>query len=330
MSPLPETAPFATIFAVGCKLSAGNWSLSATTCYSFSYTMRRLPFLLIALFLTTAASTASAQKTVSASKFGPFQKWCAAILVGDARAIAAFYRSSEPPQLFGTSKAPIPFEDELNFWAGWKSHGLVALSPQIVKDEDPRPGVHVIISQLTLTTRAGEARQNSYVSMIQTWFLHGDDWVIGISQRSPAARLRQPLTNKDIYPANANASEEIAAALKSAAASRKRVLVVFGGNWCFDCHVLDEAFHSPEIAPFLNKFYLVVHVDIGHNDKNLDIAQKYEVPLDRGVPALAVLDSDGTLLFSQKRGEFEAARSMAPQDILNFLNKWKPTASHTN
>jgi hypothetical protein len=59
-------------------------------------------------------------------------------------------------------------------------------------------------------------------------------------------------------------------------------------------------------------------------DKNLDIAKKYDVPLDRGVPAIAVLDSNGTLLFSQKRGEFEAARYMAPEDILAFLHAWQP------
>jgi hypothetical protein len=32
------------------------------------------------------------------------------------------------------------------------------------------------------------------------------------------------------------------------------------------------------------------------------------------------------LLVSQKNQEFEKARSMAPEDILAFLNKWKPTA----
>ena len=124
-----------------------------------------------------------------------------------------------------------------------------------------------------------------------------------------------------------DAHEEIADALKKAAAEHKRVLVVFGGNWCFDCHVLDEAFHSADIAPTLNKSFVVIHVDIGQMDKNLDIAKKYDIPLERGVPAIAVLDADGKLLFSQKRGEFEAARSMAPEDILAFLHKWAPGKS---
>jgi hypothetical protein len=43
---------------------------------------------------------------------------------------------------------------------------------------------------------------------------------------------------------------------------------------------------------------------------NLDVAKQYDVPLERGVPAIAVLESEGKLLFSQKRGEFEAASSM--------------------
>jgi thioredoxin 1 len=72
---------------------------------------------------------------------------------------------------------------------------------------------------------------------------------------------------------------------------------------------------------------VVVHVDVGKFDKNLDIADKYEVPLKNGVPASAVLESDGKLLFSQKHGEFESARSMATEDVLAFLNKWKPERS---
>jgi thioredoxin 1 len=130
-----------------------------------------------------------------------------------------------------------------------------------------------------------------------------------------------------LYPASADAKAEIAEAVHRATGAHKRVLIVFGGNWCYDCHVLDEAFHSLEILPTLEKSFELVDVDIGQMDKNLDLAKQYDVPLDRGVPAIAVLESDGKLLFSQKRGEFEAARSMAPEDILDFLNKWKPIAT---
>jgi thiol:disulfide interchange protein len=135
-----------------------------------------------------------------------------------------------------------------------------------------------------------------------------------------------PITpNRDLFPANANAKADIKAALTRASKQQKRVLLEFGGLWCYDCHVLDHAFHSSEIAPLLDSNFVVVHVDIGKYDKNLDLAKKYDVPLDKGVPALAVLDSKGKLLFSQKNGEFEGARRMTVDDVTAFLNKWKPT-----
>jgi thioredoxin 1 len=139
--------------------------------------------------------------------------------------------------------------------------------------------------------------------------------------------LAKPTEKRDIYPANVDAKAEIAEAVVDAAKTHRRVILVFGGNWCYDCHVLDAAFHSPEIEPTLNKNFVVVHVNIGEFDKNLDIADKYEVPLKRGVPASAVLENDGKVLFSQKHGEFEAARSMATEDVLVFLTKWKPEKS---
>ena len=90
------------------------------------------------------------------------------------------------------------------------------------------------------------------------------------------------------------------------------MLVVFGANWCYDCHVLDLAFHRPDVAGVLQQNFEVVHVDVGEGDKNQDLMQQYQVPMKQGIPAIAVLDSDGKLLYSQKGGEFEKARALAP------------------
>src|SRR3974390_1295894 len=49
----------------------------------------------------------------------------------------------------------------------------------------------------------------------------------------------------DIYPAPEQAKSDLARALKTAAATHKRVLLDFGGNWCPDCQVLDIYFHDP-------------------------------------------------------------------------------------
>jgi len=215
----------------------------------------------------------------------------------------------------------------VNFWAGWKTKGLTDVRVEIAQEQDPQPKVHVVVAQVVMSVKTDEGVKRYYVGMAQAWAQVGETWKIVYVQRQDAARLKQPMENKDLYPASADAKAEIAEAVHRATGAHKRVLIVFGGNWCYDCHVLDEAFHSLEILPTLEKSFELVDVDIGQMDKNLDLAKQYDVPLDRGVPAIAVLESDGKLLFSQKRGEFEAARSMAPEDILDFLNKWKPIAT---
>jgi len=139
-----------------------------------------------------------------------------------------------------------------------------------------------------------------------------------IAVGSPA-RSAQP----DIYPPPEQASADIAAALKSAAASHKRVILDFGGNWCTDCHVLDLYFHDAVNRPLLAANYILVHINVERMDANVDIAARYRIPLSKGVPAIAVLDYRGRLLYSQKTGEFETMRQMQTGAVTDFLLRWK-------
>jgi len=84
-------------------------------------------------------------------------------------------------------------------------------------------------------------------------------------------------------------------------------------------------FHNPQNLPILDKNFVLVHVNVGHMDENVDIAQKYGIPLQKGVPALAVLSETGKLLYSQKSGEFERMGRMDPASVTNFLVQWKPS-----
>lgn len=129
---------------------------------------------------------------------------------------------------------------------------------------------------------------------------------------------------REIYPSPAQAKSDLAAALKTAAATHKRILLDFGGNWCGDCQVLDIYFHNPQNLPILEANYVLVHVNIGHMDENLDIAERYSVPLNKGVPALAVLTDKGKLIYSQQTGQFEAMRRMQSSSVTDFLVQWKP------
>lgn len=133
---------------------------------------------------------------------------------------------------------------------------------------------------------------------------------------------------RDIYPAPEQAETDLAKALQSAAASHRRVIVDFGGNWCPDCHVLDLYFHDAANNPILETAYVLVHINVGRMDRNIEIAERYQIPLKKGVPALAVLDSDGKLLYSQRTGEFEDMRRMQSGAVTEFLTRWRAAASN--
>jgi hypothetical protein len=285
--------------------------------------LRAVPALVVLLGVA-AFSSSTCRAQLGNSAVLQVDNWRKAVLAGDSTILKSMY--ADNPRIFAPGQTPSNVKSAVDYWTSWKTRGLKALSVEINGQQEPQPGFHVLVIQLTLTVSENGATKKYYVKMGQGYVEKGAAWKIAAEQRDAETRLKGPAARKDLYPAGANAQQEIAEALRTAAKTRKRVMLVFGGNWCYDCHILDEAFHTPEISPTLNKYFVVVHVDVGEYNKNLELAKKYEVPLERGVPAAAILESDGKLLVSQKNQEFEKARSLAPEDILAFLNKWKPSA----
>ena len=135
-----------------------------------------------------------------------------------------------------------------------------------------------------------------------------------------AAAAAEPM-----YPPVERAKADLEGALHEAAKTHRRVLVDFGGNWCTDCKILDINMRKPENAALLDKHYVVVHVNVGDKgiSDNFDVAERFGVPLKKGVPALAVLESDGRLVYAQRNGEFESMRKMDPKSVNDFLNQWR-------
>lgn len=140
-----------------------------------------------------------------------------------------------------------------------------------------------------------------------------------------AAPLRAPaqsgfLPNPHLYNESADPAADILAAEKAARPAHKRILLEFGGNWCGDCQVLDYYYRQQPNADLIAGHYVIVRVDIGHMDHNVATAQKYRVPITKGVPALAILDARGNLLYSEQPKEFEHT---SPEAITAFLDHWK-------
>jgi thioredoxin 1 len=127
-----------------------------------------------------------------------------------------------------------------------------------------------------------------------------------------------------IYDERADAHQQVSAAILEASNSAKNIVLDFGANWCGDCHALDAQMHSPELAGLIEESYVVVHIDVGRMTKNVDLAEKYGIPLRKGIPALAVLDPQGKLLYSQDQGQFEDARHLGPDSFKQFFEQWRP------
>jgi hypothetical protein len=271
-----------------------------------------------------------ALEKVASSSFEPLDRWKAAVVSGDKSALAALYMTSPPahaktPQ--GETQDPA---EEPAFWSSLRRAGLSRFDLKVLEEKNLQPGVKAFVLRYEVKVQTPSGEKSGVISGSQVWVQKLGDWRIASTQRSELAenaprRLPEPAKpNIQLYPDPEEAPAEIAAALAAAAKDHKRVLLVFGGNWCYDCHVLDAAFHSKQIAPLINENYHVVHISVGSYDKNLDLTKKYEIPLEKGVPSLAVLDPDGKLVVSQKKGEFESTTRIGPEDVVDFLKRWKP------
>jgi len=254
--------------------------------------------------------------------FPPFEQWKAAVLAADAPGLKALY-STDPAAQMRIKTVMHDADADTSFWLGLKPHSMkVEIVRLIVRDTRAN-----VIFRADVVSGLPNG-QSVNVTDDQTWTKQGDKWRLVYAERTDSPRLPQPADmKKDLYPANVDAHAEIKEAEENAAKEHKRLLLVFGANWCFDCHVLDLAFHGKELAPIVDANYEVVHVDIGPNGKkNADVAGQFDVSLDKGVPVMAVVEADGKVVVSQKNGEVEDARGLSPEYLAEFLNQWKPQA----
>lgn len=295
-------------------------------CRQIRHLLPLFALLVLAPILVTVQGFAQ-KAAAKPAGFEPLERWRKAVLTGDPAALKAFYSTQPPVHIQGNKFEANGAEDELRFWQERKETGLSGLT---LKDLDVQPGENQseqVMFQAEIASADSAGKRNWYLRMGQVWQKQAGTWRIVQVMRDDLRRLPQPMhahMSHNLYPEDTDANAELRQGLAEAAKSGKRVIVVFGANWCYDCHALDLAFHQPDFQPFLEKNFVVLHIDVGRYDKNLDLADRYQVPLKKGIPALAVLKSDGTLLYSQRNGEFESARSLAPEDLQAFLDKWKP------
>lgn len=76
-------------------------------------------------------------------------------------------------------------------------------------------------------------------------------------------------------------------ALTEAKRSDRKILIVFGANWCAWCHKLKETVKSPEVKKAIDDGNIIyIYVD---TDNRKDLARKYNV---NAIPAYVLIDKN--------------------------------------
>ena len=121
------------------------------------------------------------------------------------------------------------------------------------------------------------------------------------------------------YDESADAKADIATALTRAQAENKLMLITFGANWCPDCRAFDKAIRQPELAAAIDERYVLVKIDVGNWDKNIDVIQRFGNPIAGGIPSIVVLDSQEHNLYATKAGQLAASRNMSGSEFARFF-----------
>jgi thiol-disulfide isomerase/thioredoxin len=136
------------------------------------------------------------------------------------------------------------------------------------------------------------------------------------------AQLPTPLPYP--YDEKADAGRAVAQAKARALSEHKLLLIDLGGDWCPDCRILAGTMALPALRPFVEAHYVLVSVDVGRFDKNLQIPAHYGLK-DRleGVPSLLIVDPvSDRLVDGGHTAALADARSMTPQALADWLAQW--------
>jgi thioredoxin-related protein len=152
-------------------------------------------------------------------------------------------------------------------------------------------------------------------------------------QAPDATKVTTAAKKPSIYDKTADTEVQLAKAMATAKRDDKRILVMFGGDWCGWCHKLHELFASDaDIRKVLSYEYVLVMVDTtapGAEDlfkKCRAALPKDELEKPIGVPFLGVLDANGKIVTAQRTDPLETGDHHEPGRVKEFLNRHAVTA----
>lgn len=130
-----------------------------------------------------------------------------------------------------------------------------------------------------------------------------------------------------LYTPAADATKEIADAVKQAKKDKKHVLIQAGGNWCSWCIEFNRYTTTDQkMDSAIKADFIVYHLNYSKENMNEAVFKKYGFPQRFGFPVFLILDANGTLIHTQNSAYLEKSKSYDKEKILDFLTNWRPAA----
>ena len=138
----------------------------------------------------------------------------------------------------------------------------------------------------------------------------------------PVAALEPP----PAYDEMADGKTDMAAALETAKAQNRMVLVVFGANWCQDCKDFETDLNAADLGSLVAEHYVLVKVDTGKpgSKKNADLAARYNLSVRKGIPAAVVVLADGKRLLTVDGRQMADLRTKGRPAVVKFFDPNAP------
>jgi len=169
------------------------------------------------------------------------------------------------------------------------------------------------------------SRRNPLLLLLLTWFAP-------LLRADSEYRAMGP----DIFDRHVKGEVLIDQAIARAQKENKRIVLIFGANWCPWCRRLHRAFtEAPAVLAQLRDDFVLVHIDANtRNDRkrNAAVQERYGNPIQKhGLPVLVVLDGDGKHLATRETSSLSAPTDEeVARRVAAFLAQWAPPPADRN
>ncbi len=102
----------------------------------------------------------------------------------------------------------------------------------------------------------------------------------------------------------------------------RQSIIIFGANWCPDCRILEGTLMLPTVKEFINKYYSILHIDVGKYDINMSLIEILGLEDQKGIPKVLIFDKNGIPVNLATSDRWYTARESKTQEIFDYFQKY--------